>query len=261
MRAVYGEAAVASALLENKADASLEDRFNRTPFVVAWQYGQRNIMRMLMSTSPHQQSPMPLNDADLPVWAMARRGLTDLLASAIKTRPQDLQILEPYSEKSPLHCAIEANEPAVLDILLKSDYIIPLVNQRDHFGRTPLHTAALLGDLRGSERLVSAGTDLDTKDRWNDPPIVLAQANGHLDIMLVLIKADPNNRVVDRRKIDLKRLFFFAVEMGDADAVGRLIEEYGIDRSVQNSEGLRAMKTAEAADDDASVECGANGVY
>ena len=249
----HGEAAVASVLLENEADASLEDRFNRTPFMVAWQYGKRNVMHMLTSTSPQQQSPVPLNDADLPIWAMARRGLTDLLASAIETRPQDLQILEPHSEKSPLHCAIEANEPAILDILLKSHNILPLVSQRSHFGRTPLHTAALLGDIRASERLLSAGADLNAKDRWNDPPITLAQVNGHLDVMLVLIKADVNNRAVDRRTIDLKRLFFFAVEMGDADAVGRLIEEYGIDRSVQNPEGVRAIKIAEAADDDAMM--------
>lgn len=62
----YGEEAVASVLLENKADASLEDRFNRKPFMVAWQYGQRDIMRMLTSTSPQQPSPVPLNHADLP---------------------------------------------------------------------------------------------------------------------------------------------------------------------------------------------------
>ena len=247
----YGNAAVAAVLLENEADASLEDRFERTPFIVAWQYGQEDIMRMLTSTSLQQQSPIELGDADLPLWAMARRGLTDLLACAIKSRPQDLYILEPYSEKSPLHCAIEANEPAALDILLQSQDILPLVNQRNHFGRTPLHIAALLGDILASRRLLSAGADVDSKDRWNGRLVVLAQANGHLDVMLVLIKANANNIALNQREIDLKLLFFFAVEKGDVDAVERLIVVYGVDRSVQNSEGLRAIKIAEAADDDA----------
>lgn len=248
-----GEVAVASALLEYGADASLEDKFNRTPSVVAWQYGQEKIISMLTSHSPQQQPPIPLDDASLPIWAMARRGLTDHLASAIKTRPQDLQVLEPYWEKSPLHCAIEANEPAVLRILLEFPNIPPLVNQRNHFGRTPLHIAALLGDTLASQLLLSAGADLDTKDRWDDPPIVLAQANGHLDVMLVLIKADADNVAVELCRVDLKRLFFFAVEKGDADAVGRLIGGYGIDRSVQNSEGWRAVQIARAADDEAMV--------
>ncbi|KAM0798970.1 ankyrin repeat-containing domain protein [Usnea florida] len=244
----YGKAAVAAALLENGADASLEDQFGRTPFIVAWQYGREDIMRML-TTASQQQSPISLDDANLPLWAMARRGLTDLLAAAIKFRAQDLHILEPYSEKSPLHCAIEDNEPAILDILLRSQEAFPLVNQRNHFGRTPLHIAAMLGDILASQRLLSAGADLDTKDRWNDRPISLAQANGHLDVMLVLIKADVNNIAVNKREIDLKSLFFFAVEKGDVDAVERLIGVYGVDRSVQNSEGLRAIKIAKAADD------------
>ena len=246
----YGKAAVAAVLLENEADASLEDHFGRTPFIVAWQYGKEDIMRMLAGTGLGQQSPIPLDDSNLPLWAMARRGLTDLLAAAIKSRPQDLYILEPYSEKSPLHCAIEANEPAILDILLQSQDVLPLVNQRNHFGRTPLHIAAVLGDILASQRLISAGADLNTKDRWNDRPIALAQANGHLDVMLVLIKADVNNFAVDKCEIDLKPLFFFAVEKGDVDAVERLIGVYGVDKSVQNSEGLRAIKIAEAADDE-----------
>ncbi len=248
-----GEVAVASVLLEYGADASLEDYFHRTPFVVAWQHGQEEITSMLKSHSPQQQPSVPLDDANLPIWAMARRGLTDLLASAIKNRPQDLQTLEPYSQKSPLHCAIEANEPAVLQILLRLPDILLLVNQRNHFGRTPLHIAALLGDILATQLLLSAGADPNTKDRWNDPPNVLAQANGHLDVMLVLIKADATNVAVERRKIDLKRLFFFAVERGDADAVGQLIGEYGIDRSVQNSEGWRAVQIARAADDEAMI--------
>ena len=244
----YGKAAVAAVLLANEADASLEDQFGRTPFIVAWQYGREDIMRML-TAGLQQQSPIPLDDASLPLWAMARRGLTDLLAAAIESRAQDLRILEPYSEKSPLHCAIEANEPAILDILLQSQDVLPLVNQRNHFGRTPLHIAAVLGDILASQRLLSAGADLDTKDRWDDRPIALAQASGHLDVMLVLIKADVNNIAVDKREIDLKTLFFFAVEKGDVDAVERLIGVYGVDRSVQNSEGLRAINIAKAADD------------
>lgn len=69
--------------------------------------------------------------------------------------------------------------------------------------------------------------------------------------MLVLIKADVNHIVVGN--IDLKLLFFFAVEKGDTAAVERLIGVYSIDRSVQNSEGLRAIKIAKALEDDEMI--------
>ena len=255
----FGRVAVASVLLKYGADASLEDQFQRTPFVIAWQYGQKEVTTMLTSHSPEDQPPIPLDDAKLPIWAMARRGLTDLLTSTIKTRPQDLQISEPYSEKSSLHCAIEAGQPAILQTLLESPHILPQVNQRDHFGRSPLHTAALLGDALASQLLLSAGADVNLKDGWDDPPIVLAHANGHFDVMLLFIKAADVNVTAAaddqqrQRKIDLKRLFFFAVEKGDTDAVGRLVGEYGVDRSVQNSEGWRAVHIAGAADDEAMV--------
>ncbi|CAF9939508.1 hypothetical protein IMSHALPRED_001530 [Imshaugia aleurites] len=253
-----GGVAVASVLLKNGADASLEDHFQRTPFVSAWQYGQKEVTSMLTSHSPEHQPPIPLDDAKLPIWAMARRGLTDLLTSTIESRSQDLTILEPYSEKSSLHCAIEAHHPAILQTLLESPHILPQVNQRDHFGRSPLHTAALLGDTLACQLLLSAGANVNLQDRWDDPPIVLAHANGHFDVMLLLIKADVNVTALadqprQQHKIDLKRLFFFAVEEKDAKAVGRLIEEYGVDRSVQNSEGWRAVQIARAADDEAMV--------
>lgn len=42
-----GDLAVTAVLLEKGADASLFDKFGRTPFMVAWQYGHDNVMRML----------------------------------------------------------------------------------------------------------------------------------------------------------------------------------------------------------------------
>ena len=115
----FGRVAVASVLLDYGADASLQDQFQRTPFVIAWQYGQKETTSMLTSHSPRNQPSIPLDDAKLPIWAMARRGLINLLISTIiKSRPQDLQALEPYSEKSSLHCAIEARQSAILQTLL-----------------------------------------------------------------------------------------------------------------------------------------------
>lgn len=75
---------------------------------------------------------------------------------------------------------------------------------------------------------------------------VLAQSNRQLEVMLALIYRGAD---VDERKIDINRLFFFAVEQRDAHSARILLRQRGVDRSVQNANGVRAMQIAEAAED------------
>lgn len=79
---------------------------------------------------------------------------------------------------------------------------------------------------------------MDVKDRWKDEAMVLAQSNRHLEVMLALICRGAD---VDRRKIDINKLFFFAIEQRDADSARILLRQHGVDRSAQNVEGVRAM--------------------
>ena len=239
-----GELAVVAVLLEKGADASAVDKFDRTPFMVAWQYGHDNVMRMLAAAGHGQPSNVSLDEKQLPTWAMTRRGLTDLVAEAIRTRTQDLHIAEPCTQNSALHCAVEVNEPDILRMLLETRMIS--VNNPNHFARTPLHLAALEGDLGATQLLIDHGADLDTRDHWKDEALFLAQSNHNLEVMLALIDA---GAAVDEKKIDTNALFFFAVEQGKAASTQILLHQHGVNRSVQNANGLRAMQIAEAAED------------
>ncbi len=239
-----GDLAVTAVLLEKGADASLVDKFGRTPFMVAWQYGHDNVMRMLAAAGYGQLPSVTLDEQQLPVWAMARRGLTELVAEAIRIRTQDLHVAEPCTENSALHCAVEADQPEILRMLLDTR-MLP-IDKPNHVVRTPLHLAALVGDLDATKLLIDHEADMDVRDRWKDEALVLAQSNGHLEVMLALICRGAD---VDERKIDINKLFFFAVEQRDADSARILIRQHGVDRSVQNADGVRAMQIAEAAED------------
>lgn len=239
-----GDLAVTAVLLEKEADASLVDKFGRTPFMVAWQYGHDNVMRMLAAAGYGQLSSVTLDEQQLPVWAMARRGLTELVAEAIRIRTQDLHVAEPCTENSALHCAVEADQLEILRMLLDTR-MLP-IDKPNHVVRTPLHLAALVGDLDATKLLIDHEADMDVRDRWKDEALVLAQSNGHLEVMLALICRGAD---VDERKIDINKLFFFAVEQRDADSARILIRQHGVDRSVQNADGVRAMQIAEAAED------------
>lgn len=64
--------------------------------------------------------------------------------------------------------------------------------------------------------------------------------------MLALIVAGAN---IDKEKIDMEKLFFVAVEKGNVDAVHICLNE-GVDRSVQNADGLRALQIASALENE-----------
>ena len=241
----YGNAAVLSVLVEHGGDPSLRDEFHRSPFIVAWQYGHEVIMEMLTRSGHGSQPGVSLDTRHLPVWSMARRGLINDIVDAIQTRPRDIHLPEPCDENSPLHCAIINNEPDILDALLQTK-MLP-VNKPNGFKRTPLHAAALEGDSYATETLLKYGANVDLKDRWGDEALVLAQSNEHLEVMLALVEA---NAIVDKKKIDSKRLFFFAVEKGNVAATQILVEKHGVDRSIQNADGVRALQIAKAADDE-----------
>ena len=241
----HGKEVVVSILLERKADASLKDHSDRTPYMVAWQYGHHNIMQMLEQSNPRPQATTSLDEDGLPVWSMVRRKRTDLVSNAIQTRKGDLHIPEPCTEYSPLHVSIEENEPDILTMLLETK-LLP-VNRPDRSNRTPLHIAALEGDSFATKCLIDYDVKIDLKDRWNDEALFLAQSNEHLEVMLILIEA---GAFVDKKRIDLKRLFFFAVEQGNVAAAQILIEKHGVDRSMQNADGVRPLQIAIAADDE-----------
>ena len=158
-----GNLAVTAVLLEKGADASLVDKFGRTPFMVAWLYGHDDIMRMFTAAGHGRPLSVTLDDHQLPVWSMARRGLTELVAEAIRIRPQDLHVVEPYTENSALHCAIEAEQPNILRILLETG-ILPIDNP-NHVKRTPLYLAALEGDLDATNILIDYEADINARDR------------------------------------------------------------------------------------------------
>ena len=246
----YGHEAVVMVLLsslrdlEMEADQMAQDSLGRTPFDVAWQYGHDNIVSILKDANAAPQKVHGSEENVLPVWSLARRGLTDLLGSAITLRPEELNVVEPRSEKSPLHCAVEDGQLDALEQLLNCKLLS--INKMDYYKRTALHASALKGDTFASQLLIKSGANVNAKDHWGDEPLVVAQSNKHNELMLALIEA---GAAINKQKIKTEKLFFFAVEQGRVSAVRVLLEKHGVDRSVQNENGLRAKQIAEAAED------------
>lgn len=244
----YGQAEVAAVLLDNDADPSLTDQYGRTPFVVAWQYGKGQIMAMLKGFGFQQPPEASLDHATLPIWAMARQGLTELIVSTLRTKKQEALALEPVTGYTCIHCAVDGRKPDVLRILVESR-TIP-INEAKLHERTALHLAAISDDTDATQYLLEQGADPNLRDRWKDEPIVLAQSCMYMKTMLALVKG---GATINKKKIttaQVIKMFFFAVEQSDVVAARKLIEEHGVNPIVKNENGLTAMQIARAADDE-----------
>lgn len=245
----FAAAEVITVLLDHGADASLVDAFSRTPLTIARQYGSEKTVELLGNASQISDSDVSLDAKNLPIWAMARQGLTDLVQRTLQTgNPADID-LEPITGNTCLSCAAEMNHLDVLSAILSFNLID--VNATDTQNRTALHNAALLGHEDVVRLLIEAGADVNVKDRWDDEPLVLAQSNERFEIMVALVGG--GRARIDTKKINLTQLFFYAVENGHTLVVTILLEEYGVDRSVQNGLGLNALQIARVGNDEFTV--------
>ena len=63
------------------------------------------------------------------------------------------------------------------------------VNVKDDIGYTPLHCAALYGQLEVCKMLIDAGADVDAKTKTDSTPLSFAASKGHLEICELLLDA------------------------------------------------------------------------
>ncbi|KAL8992291.1 MAG: hypothetical protein Q9169_007212, partial [Polycauliona sp. 2 TL-2023] len=118
-----GEAEVVTLLLTAGASRTIKDHWSRSPWDVAWHNRQPKIMLLLENESADNPaietllSNYPNIDA-LPIWSLPQFHDLPILENAIKTRPNSLFRLDPDTENTPLHSAVLANEPLLLQTLL-----------------------------------------------------------------------------------------------------------------------------------------------
>lgn len=104
---------------------------------------------------------------------------------------------------------------------------------RDRQGRTPLHTAALRGDLAEIERLIAAGADPSVGDNNGFTPLHLAAQEGQTDAARALLNGGAE---VDKRNGFGNTALFVAVfnSRGRGDLIA-LLREHGADPAAENA--------------------------
>ncbi len=94
--------------------------------------------------------------------------------------------------ESALHLAVRSGNTWVVNYLLE-ELLLP-VDARDAFGRTPLHWAALSGNIFMTEALIMGGADIDAEDNKGIRIMSYAEREGHIDIVKLIVLV-ANSRV------------------------------------------------------------------
>ena len=244
-----GNYKTAMLLRDSGANLSIKDKHGRTPWTIAWQYGKLNVMRILdgkeIIESKIEHSSYP-NVNSLPMWSIANLGFEDDIKNMITNKPNEIYFCDPDMGNTPVHFAVNANNPTILTLLLHAGLSPDSLND---YHRTPLHLAAIAGHADLITILLNHSAKCDEKDKWLETPLKIAHHNRHLECAAILIEAG----AVPTSPNMIQRLFFASIELGRLTAVTKLVE-LGADLSVKNVLGQTALQMAKEAGKDEIVQ-------
>ncbi len=167
----------AKLLLEAGANIHAKNDYDQTPLTRASWHGNADIIEFLAE-----------NGADVNYAPQEGNTIMHNLASggyleAIKTIQKfgaDANMID-SDGRIPLHNALINKHSDVVELLLGSTKNIN--QQENHLGNTPLHIAAINGDLKSIEILIDAGAKTDSKNYSQKTPLEYAIQYGYIDIV------------------------------------------------------------------------------
>ena len=182
----------------------------------------------------------------LPIWSLVNLGFEQGVKELIATKPNEIYFCDPDIGNTALHCAINANNPTILTLLLRAGLSPDALND---YHRNPVHLAAMAGHANLLTILLDHHAKCDEKDRWLATPLGIAHHYRHLECAAILIEAGAAPTSTNMTQL----LFFASIELGRLSAVTRLIE-LGADLSVKNMLGQTALQMAKEAGRDEIVQ-------
>ncbi|KAK1750063.1 ankyrin repeat-containing domain protein [Echria macrotheca] len=144
---------------------------------------------------------------------------------------------------SPLHLAIIGIMHFSLSEALQDPKFEPFVNQASEDGFTPLHIAALRGDLAATKALVRMGADVSAQTIYKTEPLYFACAHGYYEVAEVLLAAGANADNQD----DLGRAAVHGAAQSaskDARTTLALLVRYGVNLAILDFSGSSALHYA-----------------
>lgn len=234
----FGQLEAARKLLEYGASPTVQDKLERTPFTIVRQYGHENLLGLFQEDEI--KPSVDVVSQKLPLWSLATLRRLDSITNGISTKSLSFTDIEPRTQRTALHCVLlsgggesgkDDTQVEILRQLLSTGKLSP--DDVDAHNQTPLHFAALEGNIDATQVLLSHEANPDVVDRFGMTPLRIACRNKFLSVGVALIEAGAS---IDQSKLDLDELLFAALTAQKATAVGRLMAA-GANRMAQDEEG------------------------
>jgi len=135
----------------------------------------------------------------------------------------------------PIHEAIENGDLDQIKAILSDNP--DKVNEKDASNNTPLHLAALQGNLGIVKMLVDKGADINLGDNENSPPIVNAALRNHPEIVKYMLDHGASATLKDDNQMTPMH---FAAMGGDTQIMQMLLDK-GAEADAANSSGVTPL--------------------
>ena len=169
---IMGHTYIAEYLLENGADTTVQDSSGATPLHEAVRYGHTDILRLLLSCNANPDARDNLGKTPI-MLIMPREKTSEVYTLLVRYRA-DLNQKDMYGD-TVLHTAAMLNvDTDTISILTNNGAD---VNARNKEGVTPLAIAIQKGDVLTARLLAARGANIHTQDTHGQSPLTLALAS------------------------------------------------------------------------------------
>ncbi|UCC80575.1 MAG: ankyrin repeat domain-containing protein [Candidatus Zixiibacteriota bacterium] len=234
--AAGGHNDVIGILLEHGVDINARDDNGMTALLFSISFQKYETASYLLDSGASTQ--ISNNSGLTPLHYTALRGQVELIDRLIALGADiDARTID---GETPLHYTVWRNQLEAAERLLKAGARHDL---KENYGRTPLHHAAReTGNREMAELLIRYGAEVNSSDRFNDTPLILAAWRGFSGIVNLLLD---NNADVPVTGDNSKELLSHAVEKG-IDRLFEIMVSGGADLSIKNRVGSGMLHTAAA---------------
>ncbi|KAI9203657.1 ankyrin repeat-containing domain protein [Polychytrium aggregatum] len=211
------------------------DREGWTPLIIACWNGDVDVVKGLVE------------ELGADIHARALDGTTALYVAVQRGNTNVFKLL---LEKDAEYAARSRSEDSALSSSANKPTRIPLVNQEQKNGWTPLMVASLFGCLEIVQVAVrDYNADIATKSINGTTALYFAAQAGHINIVRFLIDnacatEEDRRRMVNQTRRNAWTPLMIAAGNNHPDVVRCLVDEYGADLLLQNSSGQSALFVA-----------------
>ncbi len=231
LAAVHGKLPIVKYLVDAGGDMTIGDREGSTPIHNAAANGRVDVVRYLLDRGIN----IDLRDNfHVTPLSFAAFGNHPEVARLLIQRGAAVNVVNDHG-LTPLNNAVSRGADAIVDMILTKDVTINVPDKQ--YGFTPLHWAALRGNIDISRKLIERGARVGDLSNDGKTPLFLACSRGHLDLVKYLVEKGAALKILDAGG---DTVLMGAVRGGHLDMVRYLMGE-GFDVNHQGRHGLTPL--------------------